>query len=194
MVKKLITMLAVLLVMAPMAGAVEVHGVIMPDKLTVAGETLVLNGAGLREKYFVGVDVYVAGLYLKEPSTDADAITSADETMALRIEIVTGLMDSEKFTEATITGFEESTDGNTEPIQEETDLFLTAFAGEINKGDVFDIQYIKGVGTKVFKNGRDEPEVVVPGYKVKKALFGIWLADRTEKHLQVLAKDLLGKE
>lgn len=194
MMKQLMMGIMVFFLMVPLAGAAEVHGVTMPDTITVAGEQLVLNGAGLREKYIVGIDVYVAGLYLKAPSTDAEAIINADDTMALKIEIVTGMVDSEKFTESTIVGFEEATNGNTAPIQEEIDLFLTAFAEEINKGDVFDIYYIKDVGTKVFKNGRSEPEVVVPGYAVKKALFGIWLGDRKEKHLQVLARDLLGQE
>ncbi|MCF8029076.1 MAG: chalcone isomerase family protein [Desulfobacteraceae bacterium] len=175
------------------ADAAEVGGVTLPDEIEVAGEKLVLNGAGVREKYFFGADVYAAGLYLKEPSTDAEQIISADETMALKIHILTGMLDSENFTEATLTGFDESTDGNTAPIQDEIDLFITAFAEEINPNDVFDIQYIPGEGVKVFKNQKSKPAVVVPGMPVKEALFGIWLSQRTEKHLQELRKDLLGK-
>ncbi|MBS3755054.1 MAG: chalcone isomerase family protein [Desulfobacterales bacterium] len=177
-----------------LADAAEVGGVTLPDEIEVAGEKLVLNGAGVREKYFIGVDVYAAGLYLKEPSADAERIIAADETMALKIHILTGMLDSEKFTEATLTGFEESTDGHTAPIQDEIDLLITAFAEEINKGDAFDIQYIPDEGVKVFKNQRSKPEVVVPpGMPVKEALFGIWLSHRSEKHLQELRKDLLGK-
>ena len=37
-------------------------GISMPNNITVENETLILNGLGLREKYWV--DVYVNGLYL----------------------------------------------------------------------------------------------------------------------------------
>ncbi len=194
MVNRIVLAVVVLLMTAPYAGAtVEVCGEQFPEKVTVNGEKLVLNGAGLREKYFIGVDVYVAGLYLKERTTDAEEIINADETMMLKIKIVSGLVSSEKFKEATMVGFEASTDGNTAPIQEEITLFMRAFADEINKGDVFDIQYVPDQGIFVFKNDRPKPEVIVEGLSVKKALFGIWLCDREEKHLQVLAEGLLGK-
>jgi len=43
--------------------AVELSGVVLKDQVTAEnGETLVLNGAGLREKFWI--DVYVGSLYL----------------------------------------------------------------------------------------------------------------------------------
>lgn len=195
MIRKLWIAVLLVFLTAPLAGAVVVEGVSLPDELTVAGEKLVLNGAGVRAKkvVFVPIDVYVVGLYVKNKTSDGQAITRADETMMLKIEILTGLVSSEKFKHATLVGFEEATGGNTAPIQKEIDLFLTAFSDEINKGDVFDIQYVKGKGVYVYKNGKSEPEVLVPGLDVKQALFGIWLGDRTEKLLQVMTKSLLGK-
>lgn len=192
--KSVVAMIAVLL-LASLAEAVTVSGVTLPDTVTVEGEQLVLNGAGLREKKFliVPIDIYVAGLYLKNKSSDAQSITAADETMMLKIQIVTGVLTAKRFQDATLKGFQESTGGNTAPIQQEIDLFMRAFEEELNNKDVFDIQYVKGKGVFVYKNGRTEPEVLVPGLAVKKALFGIWLGHRTEKYLQVLAADLLGK-
>jgi hypothetical protein len=195
MIRKFMVAIFLVLLLAPMANAVVVEGVTLPDKVMVAGDQLVLNGAGVRVKKIlvVPLDVYVIGLYVKEKTSDAQAIIMADETMMLKIQILTGLVTAEKFKHATLEGFEESTGGNMAPIQKEIDLFLTAFSEEINKGDVFEIQYVKGKGTYVYKNGKSEPEVLVPGLNVKQALFGIWLGHRTEKYLQVLAKDLLGK-
>jgi hypothetical protein len=183
------------LVLVPAAGAAVVSGVTFPDTVTVEGQQLVLNGAGMREKKFVivPVDVYVAGLYLKSKSSDARAILDADETMMLKIQVVSSHLTSEKFKNATLEGFQESTGGNTAPIQKEIDLFLKAFAAEIKQGDVFDIQYVKDKGVLVYKNGNTKPEVLIPGLNVKKALFGIWLGKRTESYLQVLAAKLLGK-
>lgn len=171
------------------AGAAEVGDVTLPDEIRVEGEKLVLNGAGLREKFFV--DIYAAGLYLRQPEKDHEKIMAADETMALKIRILSGMIDSEKFTEAALEGFDEATDGNTGPIQDEIDLFLSAFAEEIEKGDEFDIHYVSGEGTKVYKNQEDDPEVVVSGMPVKQALFGIWVSNRSERNLQKLREKLL---
>lgn len=193
--KKACIIFVLLLILAPAAGAAVVSGVTLPDTITVEGQQLVLNGAGMREKKFlvVPVDVYVAGLYLKSKTSAAQAIIDADETMMLKIQIVSSHLTAEKFKNATLEGFQESTGGNTGPIQKEIDLFMKAFAEEIKQGDVFDIQYVKDKGVLVYKNGKTTPEVLVPGLNVKKALFGIWLGKRTESYLQVLATKLLGK-
>ena len=47
-------------------------GVTLPDTTQVGGQTLVLNGLGVRTKFTV--KVYVAGLYLEQKSSDPDAI------------------------------------------------------------------------------------------------------------------------
>lgn len=194
MVKRFLMVVLAVVCMTSIASAVTVGGVNLPDSITVAGESLVLNGAGIREKkvVVVTVDVYAAGFYLKSKTSDAKAIIDADETMALKIQIISSLITSERFVEAAVEGFNESTGGNTAPLKKEIDMFLSVFAEEIKPGDVFDIQYVKGVGTKVYKNGKAEPEVVVTGMPIKKALFGIWLGQRTEKAMQNLGKDLLG--
>ncbi len=171
------------------AGAAEAGDVTLPDEIRVEGEKLILNGAGIREKFFV--DIYAAGLYLRQPEKDHEKIMAADETMALKIRILSGMIDSEKFTDAALEGFDEATDGNTGPIQDEIDLFLSAFAEEIEKGDEFDIHYVSGEGTKVYKNQEDDPEVVVRGMPVKQALFGIWVSNRSERNLQKLREKLL---
>src|SRR5947209_549071 len=60
-----------LAVAVPMLAA-TVAGVTMEDKTTVNGQTLVLNGAGLRKKFFI--KVYIGGLYLSAKQSNAAAI------------------------------------------------------------------------------------------------------------------------
>jgi len=174
--------------------AATYKGVAMPDSLSVGGEKLILNGVGVRTKSIVGFkkNIYVAGLYLRAKSDDSQKIVDADDTMALRIKIVTSLVTSERFAEATEAGFKESTKGNTSPIEKEIQIFMNTFSDEINDGDLFEIVYRKGVGVQTFKNGGSDPIVTIEGMPIKKALFGIWLGDRSEKAFQVLAKALLG--
>src|SRR5438067_5322682 len=56
--------------------ALTLAGVTLEDHATAAGQTLVLNGAGLRKKLFI--KVYVAGLYLPAKQSSAAAILATD--------------------------------------------------------------------------------------------------------------------
>ena len=53
-------------------------GVTMPDKITIEGKELVLNGMALRKKIIF--KVYVAGLYLPAKETNDKKILKTDET------------------------------------------------------------------------------------------------------------------
>lgn len=60
------------------------EGVEMPDKITVQGRELLLNGMGIRKATFLKVKVYVAGLYLAKsksemPVQDAEKIVNGNE-------------------------------------------------------------------------------------------------------------------
>ena len=59
------------------AFARELYGVTMPDRSTVGGAAVTLNGMGLREKYFF--DIYVGGLYLTHLTHDGPSAIAADE-------------------------------------------------------------------------------------------------------------------
>ena len=80
--KYLLAVLTVILGMN-LSAQQTIEGVTLPATLKVEEKDLVLNGGGLREKYFL--DLYVGGLYLVSKSTDADAIIAADAPMAIRI-------------------------------------------------------------------------------------------------------------
>ena len=66
--------------------ASSLAGVSMPDSVKINNETLILNGLGLREKYWV--DVYVAGLYLPSKMNDGDAIMKANVDKRIQVEFI----------------------------------------------------------------------------------------------------------
>lgn len=146
----------------------------LPTMEKYNGQTLVLNGAGIREKLWI--DLYAAGLYLDQKNTDANAILNSDKPMALKLHIVSKLITSDKMVEAVTEGFENSTNGNTAPIQNEINKILGFFKEDIKKNDVFDLVYVPGKGVVAYKNGKEKG--VVQGKEFKKALFGIWLSNR----------------
>ena len=166
--------------------AVEVAGVQLPEKLTAQSESLALNGAGVRSKFFM--DIYAAGLYLTQTSDKPQQIIADDKSMALRLHITSGLLSGEKMESATREGFEKSTGGNTAPIQSVIDNFIDTFKSGIEVNDVFDFVYSPEVGVDVYKNG--ELKTNIKGLEFKQALFGIWLSEDAVQ--DDLKSDLLG--
>ncbi|MDT0689876.1 chalcone isomerase family protein [Salegentibacter sp. F188] len=145
----------------------------LPNTFTFEDHTLVLNGAGMREKFWI--DLYAAGLYLKAKSADANKIVAASEPMAIKLNIVSKMVSSEKMIDAIKEGFEKSTNGNTAPIASEIKEVIGFLQEEIKKGDVFDIIHAPGKGVVLIKNGQMKGQI--EGMEFKKALFGIWLAN-----------------
>ena len=166
----------------------KVGGVILPATETFKNQKLLLNGGGVREKLWI--DLYAAGLYLSEKNDNATAILNSNKPMAIKLHIVSKLISSDKMVEAVTEGFENSTGGNTEPIQDEINKILGFFKEDIKKNDVFDLVYLPSEGGVVaYKNGEEKGRV--QGMDFKKALFGIWLSNRPAD--DSLRDDLLGK-
>ncbi len=186
MKKSVLLVLAVLLI-APSVFAIEVGGKNLPETITVGKDTLQLNGAGIREKWFM--DIYAGGLYLKNKSSDANQIMNADEPMAIRMVVISGLMTQEKMVAALNEGFEKSTGGNIDAFRDKIDKYIAGHAGEIVADNVIEYQYIPGEGTSVFRNG--EKRTTIDGLDFKKAVMGIWLCD--EPAQESLKEKMLGK-
>jgi len=149
-------------------------------------KNLVLNGEGVRDKFFI--DLYVGGLYLEEKSTNAKEILESKKSMNIRLHIVSSLITSKKMEDATREGFEKSTNGNIGPIKEDIELFISVFKEEIKENDVYDIFYSSATGVQVYKNQKLKTTIV--GLEFKKALFGIWIGKNPAQNS--LKEDMLG--
>jgi len=162
----------------------KVGDVTLPNKITLSGEEMELNGAGMREKMWI--DLYVGGLYVQTKSNDANTVINSDAPMAMKLHIVSGMVSQEKMIGAVTDGFEKSTSGKATAAERAS--FVACFNDEITKEDVFDITYANGK-TIVYKNGTEKGSV--SGLEFKKALFGIWLGKKpADKDLK---KGMLGK-
>lgn len=165
----------------------EVAGVELPDNFQVGEAELSLNGAGVREKFWM--DMYAGGLYTAQKMTDAQKVMDADAPMVIKIHIVSGLISSDKMSSAIEDGFKNSTKGNTKPYRVKIDKFISFFSDEITKNDVFDITYTPSSGVVVFKNDKELGSI--EGVDFKKALFGIWFCDKPAD--KDLMKGMLGQ-
>lgn len=190
MFKKMLFVMVSFCLLATYGEARTIGGVDLAESLKLDGmdKELVLNGGGIRTKFFM--DIYVAGLYLTEKNSDFQDIINKDETMAIKIDIVSKLITSEKFKEATEAGFLRTTNNDPSMIRGQIDQAMKVFDAKFNVGDVFDIAYVKGQGTRFYKNGTFIAEV--PGMEFKQALFGIWIIDKPSHKCEELRLGMLG--
>ncbi len=96
---------ALLALAAHMGQAAELAGVNLPERQTLAGTELRLNGVAMRTYSFARIRIYVAGLYLEHPTHDAAAILRSPEKKLLEVQFVRDV-DAPDAREAWRDGFE----------------------------------------------------------------------------------------
>lgn len=186
MKKQIIALFLVAFTALSMNAQKTVSGVKVDDKLSLEGKSLSLNGAGTREKMWI--DLYVGSLYVTKKTTNAQDIIDSKDAAAIKLNIVSGMITSDKMINAVNEGFENSTNKNTAPLKAKIDKFKGFFKEKIVKGDVFVIMY-DGNEVNVYKNGAKKGSI--EGHDFKKALFGIWLGKKPAD--DDLKDDMLGK-
>jgi len=174
MKKQIITLLMVMATTFTVNAQQTVSGVKVDAKLALDGQNLVLNGAGTREKMWI--DLYVGSLYLPKKSSSAKDIIDSKDAAAIKLNIISGMITSDKMISAINEGFENATNKNTAALKAKIDKFKGFFKDEIKKGDAFVIMNVPSEGVVVYKNGAKKG--TIDGHDFKKALFGIWLCDK----------------
>ena len=163
----------------------EVAGVQFPDTVAAGGKELKLNGAGLRTKFFV--KVYAGGLYLAQPSGDAEAVVAADAPKRVRMVFLRDV-DKAKILDTYREGFRNNSDGPAlDALLAKLDQIAPALV-DMRKGDEMVVTYVPGEGTTVAA-GAGTP-VTVEGKDFADAMFRNWLGARPAD--DDLKKGLLG--
>jgi len=185
--KRFLLILISLTLFVPQVSATKIAGVNLSDKLEADGTQLVLNGAGIRKKFFF--KVYVGGLYLMKKSTNPQAIIDANEPMIIRMHWIYDGVAPEKITAAWDRGFEAGTGDKAKAIQQEIKTFNGFFTKEAKSNDIYDIIYTPKNGTKVVMNG--VLQGTIKGMDFKKAVFSIWLGNNDE--LSAVKQGMMGQ-
>ena len=172
--KKVVMIALAVLMVTSLAAASQIGKVTLPDNLTAGGDKLLLNGAGFRVKFFM--KMYVGGLYLKQKYNEPKKIINADESMSLKLHIVSGMITAKKMKDAVDEGFKNSLGEEVASFKDEIDEFTSFFSEEIKKNDIFDITYVSEEGIRVYKN--EKLKGTIEGFDFKKAVFGIWLGEK----------------
>lgn len=172
------------------AQAVEVQGAKIEDTATVAGKTLVLNGAGARIKAVF--KIYAIGLYLTEKKTNAADVLALNGPKRFKIVFLRDLT-SEEFGSAFLAGINKNLekDEKTKYVNQITkfgDLF-TEFEG-VKKGEVIIGDYNPAVGTTITLNGKQLGSAL-PDIGFYNAILRIWIGANPADNL--LKPALLGE-
>lgn len=165
--------------------AASLAGVTLPDTVQVGGTTLALNGLGLRTKFTV--KVYVAGLYLAQKSSDADAILKSDGAKRIVMHFLHSASKSQ-MTDAFDESFHDNTPEAQKTMKAEIDRMLGALKA-VKPGDQMVFTYVPGTGTTLSVNGTDK--VTIAGVEFERVLLSVWLGPKPPN--AGLKKGLLGQ-
>lgn len=162
----------------------------LADQATLAGRTLVLNGAGLRK--YLGFQVYVAALYLPRPTRQAPQALRPDTPRRLQLTLLRDTT-TEQNLDALKGGLEDNNSAEElAALHEEIEqlLALIRTVREVPEGTRITLDYLPGAGTRLSFD--DRLLGTIPGERFNRALMNIWLGDNP---IQLsLKKALLGEE
>lgn len=152
MVRKYLLALAICWLALP-ARAATFDDVTLPDTYIVDGQTLTLNGIGVRAYSIFRVHIYVAGLYLLHPRHDSAAILASPEPKVVRMQFIHGGSKSEVQDHYREGLANECADGGCDPADRADFERLVAAAPAVKPGDTSTFVFV-GKGFRVLANDR----------------------------------------
>ena len=165
--------------------AATLAGVTLPDTDQVGSTTLVLNGLGLRTKYFL--KVYVAGLYVEHKSSDPRALIQADAPKRIVMQFLHSASKSQ-LADAFSDSFNDNSPDAVKTMKADIERFLGALE-PIKVGDQMVFTYVPGTGTTFAINGKEK--LTIAGQGFGPVLFSVWLGPKPPT--ADLKKGLLGQ-
>lgn len=169
------------------AHAVEIAGVLVPETASLDDAQLVLNGAGVRKKFFV--KVYVGALYLTGRRGTVEAVLADEGAKRISMHFLYKEVGRDKMVDGWNEGFRNNlTDAAFGKLQSRLDQ-LNAMTETLHAGDTMWLDYVPGTGTSVWINDTDKG--TVPGLDFHRALLKVWLGDAPAD--KALKKAMLGR-
>ncbi len=159
-------------------------GVEFPDQIKSGGQTLQLNGMGLREYFFF--DIYVGGLYLPFKSSDPQKIINADVPKRVQLKFIISKVEKEKLAESLDNNLKNNP--SISPEVRKKMMSILARAQDFHRGETFAFDYVPGKGTAFVVNGKTME--IVPGLDFMKAVFLIYVGQNPGS--EQLKQGLLG--
>jgi len=168
----------------------DIADISFSEQVTVEGieNQLLLNGAGIRYKFFF--KIYVGALYLADKQNSADQILKSSQANRVVMHFLYDEVEKEKLVNAWLEGFEENVEESVfKTLKDRLDNFNAMFS-DLHKGDVVLLDYIPQQGTRVTIKGVQKG--VIKGEDFNQALLSVWLGE--EPVTEELKDAMLGIE
>ncbi|QIZ77205.1 chalcone isomerase family protein [Ferrimonas lipolytica] len=184
--KKLLSALSLSIALCGTANAETIADVELQANIDVQGQALTYYGAGIRKKLFM--KLYVGSLYSQQNGLSAEAIIAGESISAVRLNILSSMITSDRMVDTIEEGFEKASNGNVAQLRDRIDNFVGVFNQPIEVGDQFTLVSLPGTGIEAFKNG--QLLTMVEGDDFRQTLLAIWLGE--EPADDDLKEDMLG--
>lgn len=165
--------------------ALKLANVEIADKITLAEQELVLNGAGIRKATWLKVKVYVGSLYLSKQSNDVSTILNQKGPKILRMHFVRSV-GKDKLNNGWQEAFERSLNKNElVKYQPSIDQFKNSIQ-DMNKNDAIELTFHDDKLEYKIK-GEKQPLITQKGFS--KRLLSVWFINAEDEGLK---RGLLG--
>ena len=164
--------------------AKTLEGITLPDQIELQGTTLYLNGLGLREKYWI--DIYVAGLYIQNPTSKAREIITSDSPKRLQLQFIYSNVPKDRMLETLKENLLRNPDISPDTLKKIDSAAI--WMEDFTTGDEIIFDYIPKTGTIFTING--ERKGVIEGKDFMEAIFGIYVGSHPAS--EQLKQGLLG--
>jgi hypothetical protein len=168
---------------------VEIQGISIPPTIQLAGQTLQLNGAGLRTFTFlmVPIKIYVASLYT--PTVIRSAATALEGSAPMEFDFTfLRAVGQDDVTKAWSSQFDQSVSYTYPGYARDRDTFIGMF-GPLQSMGVEQVQFV-GTNTVVFDQGTQKGSI--PGRDFQKAFLSLWFGSKPVA--SDLQRALLGRD
>jgi len=151
----------------------DVADVDIAENASVGGQQLILNGAGIRRKFFF--KIYVGALYLKSPLTSTREVLDDPNPKRVHMHFLYDEVSSKKLVDGWQEGFENNlTEAEMAAVQTRLTKFNNLFT-DMRKGDSIDFDFAPATGVSVTINGQQKGEI--KGEDFSRALLLVWLGN-----------------
>lgn len=160
-----------------MAQAVEVEGVKFDPTVEVGGQSLQLNGVGVRTRLMF--KVYAAGLYVPQKSSSAATLLGQKGPRRVAIGMLRNV-DADTFVGALNDGLKANLSAEQlAGFKPQIDVLNANFkaVGEAKKGDQINFEFTPEAGTRIIVNGQPRG-AAIPGEGFFEAVLRVWIGDK----------------
>ena len=162
------------------ARAFELNGVQLEDTVHMGNSNLLLNGAGVRDRYFF--DLYVVALYLSAKKSSLEEVLADAKEKRIALYMLRG-MRAEDMLFRINRGIENNlTDEELRALKGDLQELGSIFhqMQEMEAGDILLLDYQPAIGTQITVDG--VLRGTIPGRRLYSALLKIWLGGQPAQH------------